>query len=482
MEVENNEEKKEETKEDLEKGLCIKGKYIILEELGQGGYGKVYKVEDINTKKTYALKVLLKKRNSEVEKKNFKKEIEILSRLQNKPFIPKIYESGEFIKDKLERLYFVVDYAEKGDLLKYLYWNKCLGETNAKILFKKILLGIKSCHDDNICHLDIKIANIILDEKFNPLINDFGESKPIKKTKSNELCPIKGKRGTDYTPEMFEGVPYNGFKADVFTLGILLYRLVFDHIDFLSADDASYNYIKEKRYDLFGTGKTFVGGVSNEFKNLYFKMVAYDPNERPSIENILKDPWLDEINTLEEKDPEKYKKLEENYIDCMKELESYVPKQVQITADYYDNTGTNNNKGIEFNESEDYFKEDIKLNKVKDNRSYKYSIKIKGNINPKQIMNLFAKIIIRAYKGKCNIDSCVNKLKFTITFEKEVNFDDNELNTEEEDNNKCMMELKLLLCNDKEYLLLFNRTQGDLEQFYDNFYKINDIIKKYFLN
>ena len=487
MEVENNEEKKEETKEeqDFEKGLYIRGKYKIIQKLGQGSYGKVYQVEDINTGKKYALKVLMKSRNSEADIKNFQNEINILHRLKNKPFIPKIYDNGEFIKDKLKRLYFVVDYAEKGDLFRYLARGQGLGETNAKILFKKIVLGIKSCHEENIGHLDIKISNIILDENFNPLINDFGVSKPIKKSKSNELRLIKGKVGTEYTPQVYEEVPYNGIDADIFALGVLLYRLVFGSYDFISANDASYNYIKEKRYDLFWKERPFVGAVSNKFKNLYLKMVAYDPKERPGIDSILKDPWLDEINILEAKDPEKYKKLEEDYNKCMKEIENDVSLQEQPTdfqvVDDSDNNGINyNNKGIEFNESDEHFKGDIKPNKVKDNRSYKYSIKINGNINPKQMMNLFVNIIIKSYNGKCNVESCQNKLKFIITIETEINFDYNELNTEEEDNNKCMMEIKMLFCKDKEYLLVFNKSQGDLEQFYDNFLKIKDIIKKIF--
>ena len=204
---------------------------IIQKRLGKGGFAKVYLVEDIKNGKKYALKVLLLKRNSEKDKKDFWREIIKLKylNLKNKTYVLTLYDKGEFqIHDELKRLYFVVDYAEKGDLLHYIRRNGGIGEKYGKLLFKKIVKGIKSCHEQNLCHLDIKVANIILDEKFNPIINDFGLSRQIKKS-NNEYILMKGTRGTKnmMCPQMFEkGVTYNGIDADIFGLGTLLFKLV----------------------------------------------------------------------------------------------------------------------------------------------------------------------------------------------------------------------------------------------------------------
>ena len=111
------EEKKEEP--DLDKELVINEKYKILYRLGKGGFSKVYLVKNIHDNKKYAMKVLLQKRNSEKNKNNFQKEINLLKDLYklNNSYILKLYDEGKFIsEDQIERLYFVVDYAEKGDL------------------------------------------------------------------------------------------------------------------------------------------------------------------------------------------------------------------------------------------------------------------------------------------------------------------------------------------------------------------------------
>ena len=138
------EEKKE--KLDLYIGIVINGKYEIQKRLGKGGFGDVYLVQDINDGKKYALKIMLENKNSKGNKNRFKNEIEILKGLYelNPSYILKLYDEGEFItKNKVERLYFVVDYAEKGDLCPYICINGGLGEYYGKILFKKILEGIQ---------------------------------------------------------------------------------------------------------------------------------------------------------------------------------------------------------------------------------------------------------------------------------------------------------------------------------------------------
>ena len=167
---------------DLDKDFVINNIYKIQYGMGKGGYGKVYLVQNIKDGKNYALKVLSAKKYKEKHKQDFLKEINIIQKLNklNDSYILKIYNFGKFIaKNKIERLYYVMDYAEKEDLLHYITVNHGLGEEFGKILFKKILEGIQFCHSYNVCHLDIKIPNILLDEKFNPIIIDFGLSKSI---------------------------------------------------------------------------------------------------------------------------------------------------------------------------------------------------------------------------------------------------------------------------------------------------------------
>ena len=188
----------------------------------------------------------------------------------------------------------MVDYAEKLDLYLYVKKNGGIGEQYGKLIFKKIVEGIQFCHSVNMCHLDIKVANIILDEKFNPIINDFGLSRIIK-LPNDEYKLMTGTRGTKnmMCPQMFEkDVSYNGEDADIFGLGTLLFKLVLGTYGFNRANDlidTSYKYIKEKKYELFWKVKKitlFNKQISEEFKRLFVKLVAYNPSERPRIGEI----------------------------------------------------------------------------------------------------------------------------------------------------------------------------------------------------
>ena len=464
-------------------------------------------MENIEDGKKYALKVLLQKRNTEKDKRDFFHEMKKLEYLnkKNKKFVLTLHDKGGFTtKDNLQRLYFVVDYAEKLDLYLYVKKNGGIGEKYGKLIFKKIVEGIKFCHSVNMCHLDIKVANIILDEKFNPIINDFGLSRIIK-LPNKEYKLMTGTRGTKnmMCPQMFEkDVTYNGEDADIFGLGTLLFKLVLGTYGFNRANyliDLNYKCIKEKKYELFWKVKKITlynKEISEEFKRLFVKLVAYNPSERPRIGEILKDPSLDEINILEEYYPEKYKQFEKDYISFMSEIEKKIKKENESTVQAGNENENNNVRGnhiqksMSFNE-EEYFNENIKPNKLKENRSYKYTIKIKGNIKPYKKMNSIGNQIIKAYNNKCFIEASKTKLKFEIALPKD---DDEEEDEDEEqkmeegdedendrnDRKECIMEIKMLLCGNDEYLLVFNKIQGDLEEFYEHFLIIKDVIKKMF--
>ena len=90
----------------------------------------------------------------------------------------------------------------------------------AKLLFKKILFGVKSIHKNRICHRDLKPQNILLDDNYNPKICDFGLAEETRKKNV-------GPRGTyEYVSlEVFKFYS-DGIKVDIFALGIILYNLV----------------------------------------------------------------------------------------------------------------------------------------------------------------------------------------------------------------------------------------------------------------
>ena len=501
-------EGKKEEEPDLQENLVINNKYQIQYKLGKGGFGKVYLVRNIEDDKKYAMKVLLQKRTSKIEIEEFYREIKILKELHNlnNSYFLNVYEDGRFItEDKLERLYFTMDYEEKGDLYHYVKINHGLGEKFGRYIFKKILKGIQFCHDNNYCHFDIKLGNILLNNKFNPIINDFGLSLQLKLEGKKNLSRFRGKRGTKsmMCPQMFEpGTSYNGLDADIFALGVLLFRLVTGEHGFVSADNASYNDIKFKNETNFWEKITKVYGIDNltpEFKKLYLSMVAYNPKERPLIPDILlKNPWINELK----KNPEEYKKLEIEYIDFMNGLEKQINQKNRSKIEIPEKKEEEEEKKVTrsfLSSNEKKYFINLTPKKIKDKRNYKYYIELIGYMNANDFMNSLINEIKKAYDDGCDINTDKEKLKFEITFinaedeeeDDEVKEDEKEKNEKKEADEEidevevfksnlkeCIMNVKLYADGNNEYLLCFEKNQGDLEEFYENFLKIKEIISK----
>ena len=227
--------------------LHINYRYNVIENKGKGATGFVYLVEKRDTKKQYAGKVFTE------QTPFFQNEVAVLDKLSKlkSSYIVNLFEFGEGpVKDDLEpekiKQYLILDYASKGDFYDYIYYpSRGFEERHAKFIFKKILEGVQVCHISGICHRDLKMENILLDEHFNPKICDFGFATEIKGEDGSGL--LKDYLGTEHyaAPQMYYHVPYDGVKADIFSLGVILLFLVTGRIGFNDplSDDPYYKYI-----------------------------------------------------------------------------------------------------------------------------------------------------------------------------------------------------------------------------------------------
>lgn len=455
--------------------------YYINNKIDEGGYGKIYLVEGVNDHKKYALKILKEEKNSEEDIDQFNKEIKFLGILSDKEndldsnYIPRIYASGNLrIGEEIyDNLAFVLDLAERGDLFLYVFnSNNGLSEKFSKFIFKKIVEGIKFCHENFICHFDIKIENILLDNDYNPLIADFGLAEELKDSEGN-IRNFSGERGTKYamSPEMFEeGQQYSGVKADIFSLGVLLLAMVLKKRGFRVAhDNERYKCIEDKNYEEFWNITLDSEMVlSDEFKKLYVSMVAYEPKERPSIDQILEDPWLKEINDLKGEQKTKFQKDYKDYMTQINNKINGINETVDLPEDSEEKKETDSEtRGISGNGNE-YFNWQLKpkkLNNRKKNYNYKYFMKMKGVINPVKFMNSLANNINNKYKDICFIEPSKKKLKFKVIFEKD-------------DETSCDMNIILVEYGKEEYLVHFDRKDSNIEDFYEYFLEIKKIIKK----
>ena len=500
------------SKKEMEKENIIDDKYIILKKIGRGGTAKVFIVKEKNTNHIYAAKVLKDYENDKKKKtieNMFNKEITILTHLkqtQNSEYIINFIDNGSGEIRRQNRptsinKYLILEYASKGSLFDYIFYPRIgFPEKYSKLYFRKILIGIQECHKAKVYHRDIKLENILLDENYNPKICDFGYAK------FNQKKAIE-KVGTLYyaAPEIFSSKPYDSSQIDIFSLGATLFTLVNNSLGFSKAtsDDQFYSLIEEENFDKYWEKfeKKGVGiGLSEAFKKLYVSMVAFIPQNRPSIEDILNSEWMKELRELDE---EQIKELEKDVKEEFKRREEKIEesKKKNIKGDAKSSLLTCNDSRSGEDEIREYFDKDLKPRCLdeEDITNNCNIIKIKGKLNPAMFMNNLDNSIREFFKDKCDIEERKYKLKFTIIFKNEEeneedNDEENEDNNEDDEDNEnnedkntgkirkknCNIQVNLFENKNGEYILRFVKEYGELEDYYKNVEIINDLVNKMF--
>ena len=187
--------------------------YTIIEEIGEGGFGKVYKV--INENKEYALKKI--RLNNKLEEDKIKNEAKILSSINNEHIV-KYYDSYQ---DE-EYFYILMEYCDGMDLRelidKHKKEDKPINENLIYNIVLDICLGIKEIHKNNIIHRDLNPENIFKLNNNKIKIGDFGISKQLEKNKKSASTQI-GKFNYN-PPEFFKGKYTN--RIDIWSFGCII--------------------------------------------------------------------------------------------------------------------------------------------------------------------------------------------------------------------------------------------------------------------
>ena len=295
----------------------LANRYTLISELGSGLSSQVFQVLDETTGETKVAKIYEDDSTS-----TFLKESQTFKMIQqiNHPNLIKYYES-EF-EDLTQngttskKMYTILEYGSKGCLFDALAKTKNgFTEDVCQYILLNVLNGVDALHKEGICHRDLKTENIVfVGDNYEIKIIDFGFAAKYV-NKENKPIKLKKSVGTKYycAPEIVEGKPYDGTKADIFSIGAALFVLMTKNFGFVEAKvnnfssnirNLLYKLIKTKQYEKYWElMEKFcdVKRLSPKFKNLYLKMVAYNPDERPTIEEIRKDEFMtDVINGNEE--------------------------------------------------------------------------------------------------------------------------------------------------------------------------------------
>ena len=281
----------------------LDAKYLILEKLDKTGF--IFKVLDTESNEIKVAKIYLDNKISQ-----YQKEVNIIKELGNLPFIIKFYSWGEGILKMEEtgnelRKYIIMELAKRS-IFDYVDSSTTpFSENTCKFIFYQLILAIQNLHNKGICHRDIKLENILfVGNDFSVRLCDFDLSEFFldngNKIKLNERVGSPH----HYPPEIFSAKEYDGEKIDVFCAGVTLKTLVTKKFGFFDAcrSDILYKLIIKKRYEEYWDKLDKNKTLSNEFKDLYMKMVAYNPKDRPSLEEILKSDWLKNIRNASEEE------------------------------------------------------------------------------------------------------------------------------------------------------------------------------------
>uniref|UniRef100_A0A8C2AUU6 non-specific serine/threonine protein kinase n=1 Tax=Cyprinus carpio TaxID=7962 RepID=A0A8C2AUU6_CYPCA len=252
------------------------GNYRLLKTIGKGNFAKVKLARHILTSK-------------EVTRSPVLLHVLICDHLSFSPPV-KLFEVIETDKT----LYLIMEYASGGEVFDYLVAHGRMKEKEARAKFRQIVSAVQYCHQKCIVHRDLKAENLLLDADMNIKIADFGFSNEF--TVGNKLDTFCG--SPPYAaPELFQGKKYDGPEVDVWSLGVILYTLVSGSLPFDGQN------LKELRERVLRGKYRIPFYMSTDCENLLKKFLILNPTKRGSLEQIMKDRWMNVGHEDEELKP-----------------------------------------------------------------------------------------------------------------------------------------------------------------------------------
>jgi len=282
------------------------GSNILVKTLGSGYNSKVKLGYDPATNQYSAVKII-KHSHPSLNLKTLKKEIEILAALKHTNIVNLVdfIESADYVKkngQSYKAVAIIMELVPGGELFEYVADSGRFSEEVARTYFRILIETLEYCHLQGICHRDLKPENLLFDGSFNLKIADFGFATLLSgKDGTGQLHTILGTESY-MAPEIHLRKPYSGPSVDLFACGIILFILLSGTPPFGKADpksDPHYKLLCAGRQDVFWKAhernKPKVEGrdtfYSTEFRDLMNAMLALDPAQRPTIEQIKGHAW-----------------------------------------------------------------------------------------------------------------------------------------------------------------------------------------------
>jgi serine/threonine protein kinase/tetratricopeptide (TPR) repeat protein len=262
----------ETPKKELTTGSTFAGRYQIIEELGKGGMGKVYKVHDIKIKEKIALKLI----KSEIAKdkktiERFSNELRLARKIRHKN-ICQMFDLGE----EKGTHFITMEFVPGQDLKGLIRQSGQLAVGTTINIAKQICDGLTEAHKSGVVHRDLKPSNIMIDKEGNVRIMDFGIARSLK---AKGITGAGVMIGTpEYmSPEQVEGKEVDQ-RSDIYSLGIILYEMVTGRVPF--EGDTPFTVGVKHKSEIPQNPKELNTQISDDLNNVILRCLEKDKENR----------------------------------------------------------------------------------------------------------------------------------------------------------------------------------------------------------
>ena len=240
----------------------IKGKII-----GTGGFSICYKLYNVQDKKIYAAKEIIKDKSSYDRIKN---EIDIYEYLKHDNIVN---QKEHFIYNDTQ--YLIFEFCENRDLSHLIDKRKKLKEIEVQYYITQLIQALIHLHDRNIVHRDLKLGNIFLTGKMELKLGDFGLAKKLS-FRDEKISEMVGTPAY-MAPEILENKGYS-LEVDIWSLGVIMYYLIIGKLPFNKPNQEDIKRVSFPKKAI----------ISRAAKSLIEQILVKDPKERPSLKQILR--------------------------------------------------------------------------------------------------------------------------------------------------------------------------------------------------
>jgi serine/threonine protein kinase len=266
----------------LDRGTTFARRFEIIEEIGQGGMGTVYKAYDGKIREVVALKLLKPEIASDLEViERFRNEIKLARQVSHR-HVCRMYDLGE----EGLTIYISMEYVPGEDLKSFIRRSGHLNEAKAAGLAKQIAEGLAEAHRLGVVHRDLKPQNIMIDKDGNAKIMDFGIARSLHTRGGTGTGVIIGT--PEYmAPEQAEGRDVDR-RVDIYALGAILFEMVTGRVPFEGATPLSI--VLKHRSEPPADPQTINAQISAGLSRLILKCLAKSRDDRyGSAAEVLED-------------------------------------------------------------------------------------------------------------------------------------------------------------------------------------------------